>query len=75
MKKDSQKSKKKIYLYFLGIIIVIGLLVYINDIDIFSMIGINTDLVGGNNVNLSPKTTFKIPEKIENLIDNALNKF
>jgi len=75
MKKDSQKSKKKVYLYFLAIIIVIGLVVYVNDIDIFSMIGINTSLVGGNNITLNHKTSVKIPTNVENLIDNALSKF
>tara|TARA_B100001093_G_scaffold350275_1_gene334822 strand:- start:524 stop:751 length:228 start_codon:yes stop_codon:yes gene_type:complete len=75
MKKDSQKSKKNYYLYFLGIIIVIGLVVYVNDIDIFSMIGIDKSLVGGNNITLNHKTSFKIPTNVENLIDNALNKF
>ena len=75
MTKDSQKSKKTVYLYFLAIIIVIGLVVYVNDIDIFSMIGINTNLVGGNDVTLNHKTSFKITKNVENLIDNVLDKF
>lgn len=75
MKKDSQNSKKNFYLYFLGIIIIIALVVYINEIDIFSMMGIDTGLVGGNNMILNKKTPFKIPKNVENLIDNALSKF
>ena len=39
------------------------------------MIGINTSLVGGNNITLNHKTSVKIPTNVENLIDNALSKF
>ena len=75
MKKDSQNSKKNFYLYFLGIVIVIGLIFYISDIDVFSILGLDTNLVGGNEISISKQNGFKIPKNVENLIDNALNKF
>ena len=66
MNKDSQKSKKAIYLYIFGFIILIGLIIYMNYMNVFSIFNGKQNLV--DDIPLINKTSVEIPNNIVNLV-------
>ena len=65
MNNDSQKSKKTIYLYIFGFIILIGLIIYMNYMNVFSIFNSKQNL---GDIPLINKTSVEIPKNIENLV-------